>query len=410
MQTDTEKATTTTPNKLGFDTLVTKKVEVRGPVSPLCTPIYQTSTFVLKDTRHGASLCSHQELKQDESPYLYSRWSNPTNDVLERLITTLEGGYSTYVTSSGMAAISTVLLSFLKAGDHVIITNNVYGGTHEFATDILSRYGVEVSWVDQNDVANYRNAIKPNTKLMYGETPANPTMVLLDLQAFGALGKERGILTVVDSTFASPYNQRPIEFGVDVVVHSATKYYGGHSDLIAGAIIVANETLDKSLAHQFRLFGGALAPNIAFLLHRGIKTLALRMERHNNNALQLARYLESHPKIKKVHYPGLESHPQHELAKKQMRGFGGMIGMEIHGGLEAGRYLVENLKVFTLAVSLGGVESLIEQASTMTHGMLTAKDREKAGIPDGFLRLSVGCEDVNDLIQDLETTLSEINI
>ncbi|GAM21339.1 hypothetical protein SAMD00019534_045140 [Acytostelium subglobosum LB1] len=399
---------------LHFDSLATKRVEVKGPVNSLSTPIYTSSTFYLDNAQHGAALCLQDSVQDGQSPWLYSRWGNPTNDVAERLITKLEVGRSglttaaTYVTSSGMSAISTALLALLHAGDHAVFPTNIYGGTHEVITDLLPKMGVSVTCVDPSDINNFVNAIKPNTKMLYGETPANPTMILTDLAALGNLGRTRNITTVVDATFGSVYNTRPLEHGIDVVVHSATKYYGGHSDLIAGTITSANAALHDRIGHYLRLLGGTASPHTTFLLQRGIKTLHLRMERHNQNALRLAQFLQSHAKVERVHYPGLESHPQHELAKKQMQpGFGGMIAFEVRGGADAGRRVIESVQLITLAVSLGGVESLIEQASTMTHTMVDRDTRERSGITDGLLRFSVGCENIDDLIADLTQALEK---
>eukprot|EP01133_Synstelium_polycarpum_P001181 gene1181-1358_t len=389
--------------------VATQRIDIRGPVHPVATPIYLSSNYVFDSASHGATLCEQKETKDGQSPWIYTRWGNPTTDVAEQLITKLEGGVQTFVTASGMAAISTTLLALLKAGDHAVATSNIYGGTHEFFSDVLPKLGVEVSWADPRDIDAFAAAIRPNTRVIYGETPANPTMVLMDLEAFGALGKARGVYTIVDSTFGSAYNQTPISYGVDVVVHSATKYYGGHSDLVAGCITVASDSLSHKIGHYVRLMGCTPAPQTSYLLQRGLKTLALRMSRHNENAMAIARHLIAHPKVAAVHYPGLESHPQHELAKKQMkRGYGGMIAFEVKGGADGGRQVIESLQIITLAVSLGGVESLIEQASTMTHTMVPREERERVGITDGLLRLSVGCENVDDLIADLNNALSKI--
>jgi len=283
-----------------------------------------------------------------------------------------------------------------------------YGGTHELVSTILSRFNIEVTWVDSSNVANYETAIKKNTKLLYGETPANPTMSLLDLEQFGKLGIKYSIPSAVDSTFGSPYNQNPLKYGIDIVIHSATKYLGGHSDLVAGSITCSRRDLMEKIYPQYKLFGNGLPAFDSFLLARGIKTLDVRMERHNAVALKVAQFLEQHPKIEKVHYPGLKSHPYHELAKKQMKGFGGMISFEVRGGSEAGRKLIESVKLITLAVSLGGIESLIEHAASMTHLNVPPEERLKAGITDGLIRLSIGLEHHEDLIKDLNQALEKI--
>jgi methionine-gamma-lyase len=390
-----------------FHTQATRSHKVRGPVHPLAVPIYASSTYELETARHGAALSELQEI-DGLSPWLYSRWGNPTTDVTGRAITQLENGYATYVTSSGMAAISTALFTGLKGGDHVVAPNPVYGGTHELFQKILPQYGIEVTMVDGTNTLEYEAAIKDNTKVLYGETPANPTMSILDLSELGKIGKENSILTLVDSTFGSPYNQQPINLGVDVVLHSATKYLGGHSDIIAGSITSSSKEIHSRIFQTLKLFGGTLSPFDSFLLSRGIKTLGIRMERHNQNALLVAKFLENHEKVKRVYYPGLDSHPQHEIAKKQMRGFGGMIAFEVHGGAAEGQKVIENLDLITLAVSLGGVESLIEQAATMTHTMVPRDDRLKSGITDGLIRFSVGLESANDLIDDLSSGLNQI--
>eukprot|EP01132_Coremiostelium_polycephalum_P002302 gene2302-2841_t len=390
---------------LNFDSIATKRVEVRGPVNPLSTPIYLSSTYVMEDADHGAKLCSHEEVGEGQSPWLYTRWGNPTTDVAERLVSTLEGAYGTHITASGMSAISSAVLALVRNGDHVVVSSTIYGGSYELFTKVLPSYGVEVTFVDQSDIENYKKAATSRTKLFYGESPANPTMVLVDLEKLGQLGKELNIVTLVDSTFASVYNQQPIKSGIDITLHSATKYYGGHSDLIAGTISSATRELHEKIGHFVRLLGGCSSAHNSFLLQRGIKTIHLRMERHNSNALAIANYLEKHPKVNKVFYTGLESHPQHELAKKQMKpGFGGMISFDVKGGLEGAKQFVNNLNLINLAVSLGGVESLIELASTMSHTM--AKD----GILDGLLRLSVGCENVDDLISDMERAFTFVKL
>jgi len=394
-----------------FSTLACKRYPIRGAVHPVATPIYASSTFVIDNAAHGAALMVNGDLK-GASPYFYSRWGNPTNDVAEQAITSLEGGHASFVLASGMAAVSTALVAFLKAGAHVIAPECVYSGTHEFLKGTLHDFGVEVTFVNSANIKNYEAAIKPNTQVLYGETPANPSMALTDLSALADLGKTHKITTIVDSTFATPYHTRPIaDHGVDIVLHSATKYLGGHSDIIAGSITVSTEVQAKKIWYGIKLFGGICAPQVSFLLQRGIKTLDVRMQRHSINALAIAKFLEQHPKVQKVNYPGLQSHPQHELAMKQMRnGFGGMLSFEVKGGVNAGRTLIETVKVITLAVSLGGVESLIEHPASMTHTLVTQEERDNAGISDGLIRLSVGIEGETDLIRDLANALDAIKI
>jgi len=398
-------------NTYHFSTKSVLRHNIKGPVTPVATPIFTSSTFVLESAAHGAALCDPNTLIGDVkegSPWLYARWGNPTNDVAAQAITDLEGGFGSFVTSSGMAAISTTIMSFVSAGDHVIAPQCVYGGTYELLSNLLSRFQVEVTFVDSTIVSNYEAAIKKNTKLLYGETPANPTMSLLDLEALGNIGKKHSIVTAVDSTFASPYNQKPLSLGIDIVIHSATKYLGGHSDIVAGTITPKNRELMEKIFPQYKLFGNGLSALDSFLLARGIKTLDVRMERHNKVALEVAQYLEKHEKVERVYYPGLESHSNHALAKKQMTGFGGMIAFEVKGGADAGKTVIENVKLITLAVSLGGVESLIEHAASMTHINVSREERIKAGITDGLIRLSIGLEHHLDLIEDLNQALSKI--
>ena len=395
-------------NEKDFATKAVEHITLPSPVNPLVTPIYANSTYKLDSAAHGKRLAALEDPQPGESPYLYSRWSNPTSDSVASLITRLEQGYKSYVTSTGMAAISTALFSFLRAEDHIVAPDPVYGGTHEIIANMLPEFGIEVSFVDATDITAYRDAIQDNTKIIYGETPANPTMSLTDLEGLGQLSEEFDVISMVDSTFASPYNQQPLDFGVNVVLHSATKYLGGHSDIVAGSITVDSAEISKKIFQTLKLFGGTQSPFDGFLLERGIKTLDVRMERHNHNAMKLAEYLEDHEKVAKVFYPGLPSHPQYELAKKQMSGYSGMIAFEVEGGLEAGIKVIENLNLITLAVSLGGVESLIEHAASMTHGMVDREIRLKGGITDGLLRFSVGIESVDDLIADLEQALATI--
>ncbi|MHA2366078.1 MAG: trans-sulfuration enzyme family protein [Candidatus Hodarchaeales archaeon] len=394
--------------KKAFATRTVRQNPVRGPVNPLTTPIYASSTFELASAAHGATLSNMEQIEEGLSPWLYTRWGNPTTDAAATIITDLEEGFGTHVTPSGMAAITTILLSGLKKGDHIIAPKAVYGGTHSLIQKIILKFGIEATWVDATKVENYSEAINENTKVLLGETPCNPTMTVLDLKEFGELGQEKSLLTIVDSTFGSPYNQQPIKFGIDCVIHSATKYLGGHADIIAGSLTSVDEKLHKETFSTLKLTSGMLSPFDSYLLARGLKTLDVRMERHNSNAFKIAKFLDSHPKVESVHYPGLETHPQHEIAKKQMKGFGGMLSFEVKGGEKGGQNVIENLEIIVLAVSLGGVVSLVEQASTMTHTMVPREERLAGGITDGLLRLSVGLEGPEDLIQDLNNALSLI--
>lgn len=367
------------------------------------TPIYQTSTFVFKDVDQGA-----RRFAGEEPGYIYTRLGNPTETELEEKMAALEGSEAALATASGMAAISTALVTLLKKGDHIVAGDTLYGCTHSFVNDILPQYGVKVTLVDTSNLDNIENAMKPNTKVVYVETPANPTLKLVDLEGAARIAHKHGARLIVDNTFMSPNLQRPIEHGADVVVHSATKYIGGHGDVVAGIIAGPKELLDTMRIPYLKDFGGIIGPFDAWLLLRGLKTLGLRMERHCHNAMKVAEYLEGHPMIEKVYYPGLKSHPQHELAKKQMDGFGGMICFEVKGGLEAGKVLMNSVRLITLAVSLGCVDSLIEHPASMTHSPVPREERLKAGITDGLVRLSVGLEDVEDIIGDLDQALKKV--
>ena len=306
-----------------------------------------------------------------------------------------------------MAAISNGLLSFLKAGDHVIAPESIYASTGGFLNYLNSDMGIETTFVDATKPSAYQEAISSNTKLLYLESPANPTLKICDMDAIVTVAKNSGLKTVMDNTFATPYNQKPLDYGVDVVIHSMTKYIGGHGDILAGVLVGSEEQVDKCRWNINKYFGGVIAPQTSWLALRGIKTLPLRMKQHNENALAVSKYLESHPKVLKVHYPGLESHLQHELAKKQMKGFGGMVSFELEG-IDEGRKLVNNLNLCTLAVSLGDVSTLIQHSASMTHASVPEAIRKRAGITDGLLRLSVGLEDKEDIINDLEEGLSKI--
>lgn len=388
----------------GFNTKAIHAGQKPCPVTGAhVTPIYQTSTFVFKDVDQGA-----RRFAGEEEGYIYTRLGNPTLTELEAKVAALEGGEAAIGAASGMAAISTALVTLLKKGDHIVAGDALYGCTHSFISEILPQYGIEVTMVDTSNLENIENAMKPNTKVIYVETPANPTMKLVDLEGASDIAHKHGAIIIVDNTFMSPYLQRPIEHGVDVVVHSATKYIGGHGDVLAGLIIGLKELIDTMRIPYLKDFGGILSPFDAWLLLRGLKTLGVRMDRHCANAQKVAEYLEKHPLIDKVYYPGLPSHPQYELAKKQMDGFGGMMSFELKGGLEAGKVLMNSVKMITLAVSLGCVDSLIQHPASMTHSPVPREERLKAGITDGQVRLSVGIEDVEDIIADLDQALKEV--
>jgi cystathionine beta-lyase/cystathionine gamma-synthase len=339
--------------------------------------------------------------------YVYTRYGNPTTRSVENKMAELEQSEDAAVFSSGMAAIATTFFTLVSSGDHVVSTRDLYGGTLEFFNKVLPKFGVETTLVDATDLDEIKSAIRSSTKVIYAETPTNPTLKVADLSAVAKIGKEKGATVVVDSTFASPYNTKPTELGVDVVVHSATKYLCGHNDVTAG-VVCGSERFVHELKKTRKSLGGTLDPLAAWLLLRGLKTLGLRMERHNSNGIKVATYLEGHPKVKTVHYPGLESHPQHAIAKRQMTGFGGVVSFEIDRDFETTVKFVENLKLCSLASSLGGTETLVTQPVTASHYFVSVEDRKKAGITDQLIRLALGIEDPEDIIADLEQAFSKI--
>ncbi len=372
----------------------------RGQYGEVSVPIYQTSTFAFDNADQGAA-----RFAGSGGGYIYTRLGNPTVEALAAAVAALERGTHAMATSTGMSAITTVFLSYLQQGTHVVATDCLYGPTRTVLETIFPRFGSEAAFVDTSDLEQVRGAMRTNTRLVYLETPANPTMKLSDIAAAAAIAHERGALLAVDNTFASPYVQRPLELGADIVVHSCTKSINGHSDVVGGAIVVADEQLYRQLRPTLTLFGGTMDPHQAWLILRGLMTLPLRAERSQQNALALARFLRTHPMVSWVSYPGLEEHPQHDLALRQMHGFGNTIAIGVTGGLRAGRALMDGVKLFTLAVSLGGVESLIEHPASMTHAGLPREEREAAGIRDELVRIAVGCEDVEDLQADLDQAL-----
>lgn len=368
----------------------------------LSVPVYQSSVFAFPNAEEGAAI------HEGERPgYFYGRMGNPTQSALETAACELEGGEAALALASGMAAITTTMLTLLTAGDHVVAPQSLYASTNALLDQLLTPLGVTVTYVDAADAASYASALQPKTKVLYLESPANPTLKLTDIAAVVSIARSHGMTTVMDNTFATPYNQRPLEHGVDVVVHSATKYLGGHGDLTAGLIVGKAEIIRRARWHTNKMLGGVIAPETAWLVIRGIKTLALRMERHNANAKEIAEFLESHPKVHAVHYPGLSSHPQHALASRQMSGFGGMLAFDV-GGVEEGRRLVNRVKLCTLAVSLGDVATIIQHSASMTHASVPRERRLRVGITDGLLRLSVGIEQAADIRRDLEQALSEV--
>ena len=363
------------------------------------TPIYQTSTFFFPTQDP-----STWEGKVPEGSYIYTRWGNPTIRATEDKLAALEGAERGLLFSSGMAAITSTMLAFVGKGDHVVSVEDVYGGTFSFLRSELPRLGVEVSLVETTDPEAIARAIRPSTKLVYLESPTNPLLRLVDIRAAVKVAKEHGVRTMIDSTFATPINQRPIDLGVDLVAHSCTKYLNGHSDLIAGAVLGREEDIE-SISKKRILYGGSLDPLGAFLLFRGLKTLAVRMERHNRNGQEIAQFLESHPKVERVHFPGLTSHPQHALARSQMSGFGGMVSFEVRGGRAMAEKALRAFQVIKMATSLGGVDSLASMPLNSSHSSLTPQERQRIGIKDQLIRLSLGIEDPEDLREDLERAL-----
>lgn len=353
-------------------------------------PIYQVSTY-------------KQEGVGGHKGFEYSRTGNPTRNALEELIKDIEGGTAGFAFGSGMAAITAVIMLF-NSGDHVILTDDVYGGTFRVMTKVLNRFGIDSTFVDTSNLDNIKSEIKPNTKAIYLETPTNPLLKVTDIEAAAKLAKEHQLLTIVDNTFSTPYWQNPIELGADIILHSATKYIGGHSDVVAGLVVVNSEKLAEDLHFVQNSTGGVLGPQDSWLLIRGIKTLGIRMEETETNTAAIVEFLQSHPKVKKVFYPGIESHPNHEIAKKQARGFGGMVSFDV-GSAENADRLLSKIHYFTLAESLGAVESLISVPARMTHASIPAERRAELGITDGLVRISVGLEDVEDLIEDLTQAL-----
>ena len=390
------------PENVKFDTVEVHAGEPRDTYGSLIPPIYQTSTFYFDSTDDAVEACGDYA-----ESFAYSRITNPSLDYMEQKLAALEHGKGAVSYASGMGAVAGALFAALKCGDHVIFTKAKYSGTEDITSDWLPRFGIEHDSFQADHLEELEPLIKPNTKVIYVETPANPTMVLVDLAEVAKIAHRHGAKVFVDNTFATPYNTNPLDLGVDVVIHSLTKYIGGHGDLLGGAVI----SNDTEFLRQCRLgtlmhFGAVMAPFTAFLVCRGMKTLGVRMRQHNENALKIARWLEADPRIETVRYPFLESNPQYDIAKKQMRGGGGMTSFDVKGGLEAGKKFINSLKLCTLAVSLGDTETLVEQAAAMTHTMIPREVREAAGITDGMIRMSVGLEDPDDIIADLDQALS----
>ncbi|MDP2887066.1 MAG: PLP-dependent aspartate aminotransferase family protein [Ignavibacteria bacterium] len=379
---------------MGFSTkAIHTGIEPDPTTGALMTPIHLTSTY-------------HQEELGKNKGYDYSRAGNPTRTVLEKNIAALENGKEGFAFASGMAAEAAVF-HLLKAGDHIIVSQNVYGGTYRLAKLVLENFGLQFDFVDTTDLAVVKASLKPNTKMVFIETPTNPTMEITDLRASAKLCKAQKVISVVDNTFATPYLQNPLDFGIDIVLHSATKYLNGHSDMLGGLVVLNDAKLAERLRFIQKSVGGILSPFEAWMCLRGIKTLAVRMARHDSNAVEVASFLNTQRRVKKVNYPGLVAHPQHWLAQKQMRGFGGMISFDL-GSLEKAKKFLKSVRLCALAESLGGVETLISHPATMTHASVPPEERQRIGVTDGLVRISVGIEDVEDIIEDLRHALGKL--
>ena len=376
--------------------------ELDEATGSVLTPIYQTVTFGFRKAEDVA-----RAVRGETGDFVYTRWDNPTTRILEKKLADLEGAQDCAFFSSGMAAISTAVMTGLRKGDHVLATRDLYGETYRLIHDILPGFGVRTTLVDPEDLEALARHVRPNTKIVYIETPTNPTLKLVDIRGAVKVAHSVGAKLIVDNTFSSPLGQKPLKMGADIVVHGATKYLNGHSDVMAGAAASTKEAV-LEMKRMRKVLGGTLDPHAAFMVLRGIKTLAIRMKKHNESAAALVSFLASHKKVRLVNYPGLESHPQHSLAKRQMNGFGGMFSFEIKGSLKDAMRFTESLKVATLGASLGAVETLVVQPASMTHTQLTREDRLKTGISDTLIRVSVGIEDAEDLIEDFGQALAKV--
>jgi methionine-gamma-lyase len=387
---------------MGFNTKLVHAGIPEDPLGSVTTPIYQTSTFAFRNAKQGADRFAGQA-----EGYIYSRIGNPTTAALEQNVAQLENGFGATATSSGMGAISTAYMALLSQGDHVVSTASVYGPSRVLMEKHMGRFGVASTFLDTTDLVRLQQAIKPNTKVVYVESPSNPAMLVTDLRAAAEIAHGAGALLVVDNTFASPFLQKPLDLGADVVLHSVTKFINGHADVVGGILVARTEALHKQLRAMVVIMGCTMDPHQASLVSRGLKTLSLRMERAQANAMEIARWLEGHPKVEWVSFLGLPSHPQFELVKRQMAGPGAMISFGVKGGVEAGARLMDSVKLAALAVSLGGVETLICHPASMTHASMGREARLEGGVSDGLVRYSVGIEDVADLIADLDQALAQ---
>ena len=390
-----------TDRTLGIHTAAIHAGEAPDPVTgALVPPLHLATTYHLGTAENGAAIFAGEK-----DAYVYTRWSNPTVATLERRVAALEHAEAALATGSGMAAISTAVLNVVSAGDHIVSARAIYPSTMHLFTEQLLPLGIETTFVDARDPDRVAGAVRPNTKLVYLETPGNPTLALCDLEAISRIGRAAGVTTICDNTFATPVNQLPLDRGIDVVVHSATKYFCGHGDAVGGLVAGSRGFIERAATEPMRYFGSIMSPFPAYLILRGTQTLPLRVERHNASAQRIAEFLEAHPRVASVSYPGLASHPQHALARKQMRGFGGMVCFDLEGGVEAGIRLMNSVRICSLAVSLGDARSLITHPASTTHSVVSREARLTQGVTDGLVRLSVGLEDVEDLIADLESGL-----
>jgi methionine-gamma-lyase len=386
----------------GLETIAIHAGEAPDPTTgALVPPLVFSTTFHFGSTEHGAALFSGVE-----EGYVYTRWGNPTVEILQKRIAALEGAEAGLATASGMAAIATCLLATVQAGDHIVAARTIYPSSYHFFEHNLHAFGIETSFVDTTVTENVANALRPETRAVYVETPGNPLLAVCDLEAIARLAHAAGAILICDNTFATPINQQPIKWGADIVVHSATKYINGHGDAIGGMILGSRDLIQQAGVETLRYFGGIISPFNTYLLLRGTQTLPLRMRQHNENALGVARFLEGHPRVQWVSYPGLASHPQYEVARKQMSGFGGMVSFEVKGGIQAGAQLMDRLKLCALATSLGDVRTLISHPASTTHTVLSREARLDQGVSDGLVRMSVGLEDVRDIIADLDQGLA----
>ncbi|KPM77850.1 MULTISPECIES: methionine gamma-lyase [unclassified Pseudoalteromonas] len=382
---------------------------IHGPEKPndphgaLSAPLYQTSTFSFANAAQGAA-----RFAGEEQGFIYTRLGNPTTQELEQKVAQLENCEAAAATATGMGAVSASVLSFLQHGDHLVASSALYGCTFAFFAHMLPRFGIEVTFVDMTNEAELRGAVKANSKMIFAETPINPTMAVLDLSLIADVAKQHQLISVIDNTFLTPLLQQPTSFGIDIVLHSATKYLNGHGDVVAGLVCGTEEHINLIKMTVLKDIGATISPHDAWLINRGLKTLAVRMERHCASAQVVAEYLEQHPLVSQVYYPGLKSHPGHQFIGSQMKAAGGVIAFEIKGSLEDGETFINNTQLCTLAVSLGDAETLIQHPASMTHSPYTPEERAAAGISDGLIRLSVGLEDVNDIINDLKTAFTFI--